>query len=204
MWHWGWGGVWFVEGWNAAGRQLYNNTRQPRRLPAVGFECAPSRVLCVCVPVPQVGPTEHAICALSGGVDSTVAATLVHRVLGDRLHCVFVDHGLLRYKVGGGCWGEVGGRVVLCGGRTRRGEREGSWGNDGGGVTGMLCGAAWVEGLRGCAGALGAVACVESGTPSLHLDINMTASACVCMPALCAVLPRPRVCPPPPSRRVSV
>jgi GMP synthase (glutamine-hydrolysing) len=47
----------------------------------------------------QVGPNDHAICALSGGVDSTVAATLVHRVLGDRLHCVFVDHGLLRYKV---------------------------------------------------------------------------------------------------------
>lgn len=93
-------------------------------------------VLCVCVPVPQVGPTEHAICALSGGVDSTVAATLVHRVLGDRLHCVFVDHGLLRYKVGGGCWGRWGGRVVLCGGRTRRGEREGSWGNDGGGGEG--------------------------------------------------------------------
>jgi len=43
-----------------------------------------------------VGPTEHAICALSGGVDSTVAATLVHRALGDRLHCVFVDNGLLR------------------------------------------------------------------------------------------------------------
>lgn len=38
------------------------------------------------------------ICALSGGVDSTVAATLVHSVLGDRLHCVFVDNGLLRYK----------------------------------------------------------------------------------------------------------
>lgn len=47
----------------------------------------------------QVGPEQHAICALSGGVDSTVAATLVHKVLGDRLHCVFVDHGLLRYKV---------------------------------------------------------------------------------------------------------
>lgn len=46
----------------------------------------------------QVGPEDHAICALSGGVDSTVAATLVHKVLGDRLHCVFVDHGLLRYK----------------------------------------------------------------------------------------------------------
>lgn len=56
-------------------------------------------------PSPQVGPTEHAICALSGGVDSTVAATLVHRVLGERLHCVFVDHGLLRYKVSG--WGFV-------------------------------------------------------------------------------------------------
>lgn len=43
-----------------------------------------------------VGPDEHAICALSGGVDSTVAATLVHKALGDRLHCVFVDNGLLR------------------------------------------------------------------------------------------------------------
>ncbi len=32
-------------------------------------------------------------------MDSTVAATLVHKVLGDRLHCVFVDNGLLRYKV---------------------------------------------------------------------------------------------------------
>lgn len=45
-----------------------------------------------------VGPKDHVICALSGGVDSTVAATLVHRVLGDRLHCVFVDNGLLRYN----------------------------------------------------------------------------------------------------------
>ena len=38
----------------------------------------------------------QAICALSGGVDSTVAASLVHRALGERLTCVFVDHGLLR------------------------------------------------------------------------------------------------------------
>lgn len=37
-----------------------------------------------------------AICGLSGGVDSAVAAALVHRAIGDRLTCVFVDHGLLR------------------------------------------------------------------------------------------------------------
>lgn len=42
----------------------------------------------------------HVICALSGGVDSTVAATLVHQAIGDRLHCVFVDTGLLRYEEG--------------------------------------------------------------------------------------------------------
>ena len=44
----------------------------------------------------MVGPDEHVICALSGGVDSTVAATLVHKAIGDRLHCIFVDTGLLR------------------------------------------------------------------------------------------------------------
>ncbi len=37
-----------------------------------------------------------AVCGLSGGVDSAVAAALVQRAIGDRLHCVFVDHGLLR------------------------------------------------------------------------------------------------------------
>ena len=37
-----------------------------------------------------------AICGLSGGVDSSVAAVLVHRAIGDNLTCVFVDHGLLR------------------------------------------------------------------------------------------------------------
>jgi len=43
----------------------------------------------------QVG-TGRAICGLSGGVDSAVAAALVQRAIGDQLTCVFVDHGLLR------------------------------------------------------------------------------------------------------------
>jgi GMP synthase (glutamine-hydrolysing) len=43
----------------------------------------------------QVGEG-RALCGLSGGVDSSVAAALVHRALGDRLSCIFVDHGLLR------------------------------------------------------------------------------------------------------------
>src|SRR2546427_132738 len=43
-----------------------------------------------------VGPSARAICGLSGGVDSAVAAALVHRAIGDRLTCIFVDHGLLR------------------------------------------------------------------------------------------------------------
>ncbi|MGC4069315.1 MAG: glutamine-hydrolyzing GMP synthase [Polyangiaceae bacterium] len=44
----------------------------------------------------SVGPDEKVICGLSGGVDSTVAAVLCHRALGDRLVCIFVDNGLLR------------------------------------------------------------------------------------------------------------
>jgi GMP synthase (glutamine-hydrolysing) len=44
----------------------------------------------------RVGPGERAICALSGGVDSSVAAALTHRALGDRLVCIFVDNGMLR------------------------------------------------------------------------------------------------------------
>ena len=43
----------------------------------------------------QVGDAQ-VLCALSGGVDSSVAALLVHRAIGDRLICVFVDHGLNR------------------------------------------------------------------------------------------------------------
>ncbi len=38
------------------------------------------------------------VCGLSGGVDSTVAAMLIHRAIGDRLTCIFVDNGLLRYE----------------------------------------------------------------------------------------------------------
>ena len=44
----------------------------------------------------QVGD-EDVICGLSGGVDSSVAAVLIHEAVGDQLHCVFVDTGLLRY-----------------------------------------------------------------------------------------------------------
>jgi GMP synthase (glutamine-hydrolysing) len=43
-----------------------------------------------------VGPDTRVICGLSGGVDSSVAAALVHRAVGDRLTCIFVDHGMLR------------------------------------------------------------------------------------------------------------
>jgi GMP synthase (glutamine-hydrolysing) len=47
----------------------------------------------------QVG-TGKVICGLSGGVDSSVAALLVHRAIGDQLTCVFVDHGLMRKNEG--------------------------------------------------------------------------------------------------------
>ena len=43
---------------------------------------------------------KKALCALSGGVDSSVAAALMHRAIGDNLTCVFVDHGLLRKNEG--------------------------------------------------------------------------------------------------------
>ena len=43
-----------------------------------------------------VGPDSRVVCGLSGGVDSTVAAALVHRAIGERQVCLFVDNGLLR------------------------------------------------------------------------------------------------------------
>ena len=44
----------------------------------------------------QIGETGRAICGLSGGVDSAVAAAIVTKAIGDRLTCVYVDHGLMR------------------------------------------------------------------------------------------------------------
>ncbi|HKP70539.1 MAG TPA: glutamine-hydrolyzing GMP synthase, partial [Pyrinomonadaceae bacterium] len=45
-----------------------------------------------------VGESDNVVCGLSGGVDSTVAATLVHEAIGDRQTCIFVNNGLLRYN----------------------------------------------------------------------------------------------------------
>ncbi|HVV81749.1 MAG TPA: glutamine-hydrolyzing GMP synthase [Kofleriaceae bacterium] len=44
----------------------------------------------------QVGGEGRVVCGLSGGVDSSVAAAIIHRAIGDRLTCIFVDNGLLR------------------------------------------------------------------------------------------------------------
>ena len=60
----------------------------------------------------QVG-TGRVLCGLSGGVDSTVAATLIHRAIGDRLTCVLVDHGLLRLNEAAEVFQELGARRQL-------------------------------------------------------------------------------------------
>lgn len=44
----------------------------------------------------EIGEDAHVVCGLSGGIDSSVAAMLVHQAIGARLTCIFVDHGLLR------------------------------------------------------------------------------------------------------------
>ena len=58
----------------------------------------------------QVGEEGRVICGLSGGVDSSVTAVLIHEAIGDRLTCVFVDHGLMRQ-------GEAEEVVALFGGQ---------------------------------------------------------------------------------------
>ncbi len=63
------------------------------------------------------------ICALSGGVDSAVAAALVHRAVGDRLTCIYVDHGLMRKKeselLRATFEANLGMRLVMVDGRER-------------------------------------------------------------------------------------
>jgi len=58
----------------------------------------------------QVG-SEEVILGLSGGVDSSVAAALIHRAIGDQLTCVFVDHGLLRLNEAQGVMDMFAGRL---------------------------------------------------------------------------------------------
>ena len=58
----------------------------------------------------QVGDTGRVICGLSGGVDSSVTAVLIHEAIGERLTCVFVDHGLMRQ-------GEAEEVIALFGGQ---------------------------------------------------------------------------------------
>jgi GMP synthase (glutamine-hydrolysing) len=70
----------------------------------------------------QVG-SEQVILGLSGGVDSSVAAALIHRAIGDQLHCVFVDNGLLRLDEGDQVMatfaGNLGVKVIRVNARQR-------------------------------------------------------------------------------------
>ncbi len=63
------------------------------------------------------------LCALSGGVDSTVCAILVHRAIGERLSCVFVDHGLMRKNEGDEVMGTLEKEFDLKVTRVNAGER---------------------------------------------------------------------------------
>ena len=70
----------------------------------------------------QSVPTARAVCGLSGGVDSSVAAALVLRAIGERLTCIFVDNGLLRAGRGGA--GRVAVPRRLQGGPAGRRRRD--------------------------------------------------------------------------------
>ncbi|MDL2252911.1 glutamine-hydrolyzing GMP synthase [Ruminococcaceae bacterium OttesenSCG-928-I18] len=63
------------------------------------------------------------LCALSGGVDSTVCAVLVHKAIGDRLNCVFVDHGMMRKNEGDEVMGTLQKEFSLHVHRVNAGER---------------------------------------------------------------------------------
>jgi GMP synthase (glutamine-hydrolysing) len=70
----------------------------------------------------ETGTDGRVLCALSGGVDSAVAATLVHRAVGDRLICVHVDHGLMRKnetELLKKAFDQLGVRVIIVDARDR-------------------------------------------------------------------------------------
>ena len=69
--------------------------------------------------------SEEVILGLSGGVDSSVAAALIHRAIGDQLTCVFVDHGLLRLNEAAAGDGDVR-RPAARQGDPRRRQRSSS------------------------------------------------------------------------------
>ena len=84
-----------------AGRDILRNFVQhiagarPTWTPAAFIETS---VAAIRARVEAAGGEGQVLCALSGGVDSAVAATLVHRAVGDRLVCIYVDHGLMRKR----------------------------------------------------------------------------------------------------------
>src|SRR5206468_8637857 len=84
-----------------AGRDILRNFvrgiagAQPTWTPASFIDTS---VAAIRARVDAAGGEGQVLCALSGGVDSAVAATLVHRAVGDRLVCIYVDHGLMRKR----------------------------------------------------------------------------------------------------------